>query len=212
MHCVTHFAVEKMPGLETLRKEVKDGAHDHLLLSDLCKLGETEGRYLFPVFGEAEILTPMLKEFEILATAYKNDIFDKAWSIEVRKKGTADLTFEVVMNHIWSPVYEQCKSLLSTIRDKTIQLSEINAHFGHLEEALLEKQVICLNNGFQRCSDKQEGESSWVKSFIDGVHAYKQIKSYHSAAAVFCHLKEKFELTGDFDGAHKLLDVVCFNV
>ena len=199
-----------MPGLESLRVKVLSDAHNELSVCDVCRPGDIDGVYTFPVFKGAEVLTPMLRDFKLLATDYKNDIFDIAWNKEVKnfKKQLSDLTFEVVVNEIWRAVYEQCESLLLKLKDRSVELSVIDERFELYEIAVLEKQVLRLCNGFVEITNEQEGGNDWVKPFIQDIQNYRAIKRYLGAAIVFCDLQEKFGLTGDFEGAARLIKVV----
>ena len=153
---------------------------------------------------ETAPLESMLNGYICLADIYTSDIFDRVWDDQIKDlPAGGTLSVADIRTKLWDPVITKCTELLTTLQQCTITLSVVDEYFYQhryrKEEAMI--SIVNLCNGLSRyqtsCEGKEE-EIQKIRRGVDLMQQYWSLCDYANAAKICLELKEKLELTGDF--------------
>lgn len=172
-------------------------------IKHLCSTDQNE-HILVQFLEEISPVESILNGYTNFAQTHSNEIFDRVWQYKIKnlpKGGTFSLAD--IRTKVWDPVIEKCIEILTTLQQCSMKLSVVDEYFQQYQyrkEALLTSMVnLChgLSKYLRACEGKEE-EIQMVKEGIDLMQQYWSLCNYVSAAKICLELKEKVDLTGDF--------------
>ncbi len=140
-------------------------------------------------------------KFDLMFRKYQNKLFEKIWDDHLKKaqeKPESELTIASIETDIWDPSFHRCRTLLDSLRDKSIKLSEVDQYFKEVPDR--ESQISALYSGVEMCKDnKVIGDGrQWISTAVHLMDQYWSICELAKAAEIVMELKEKLKLSGDF--------------
>ena len=179
-------------------------------IKTLCTT-DKKGNVLFLSCKPALPLESMRSQYKTMAGA-NSEVFQKIW----RKKLTSltkrtistndntDVSFEAVVEHLWEPAFQECKVLIETLNNRTIQLSEVKSYFFEYCEDGNDQNLTCKLVSFyssvEMCINKCRPTECppWLKMTIQLMLKYWKLRHDIQAAEVILEAKEQLKVTGDF--------------
>ena len=187
-------------------------------INTLCKTNKKRN-IEFLSCKPATPLEPMMEVFGIMA-GEDSDIFQKIWrkqlgALSKHVISTTEVSFNTIVEHLWEPAYGECKRLLDSLRDKTMQLSDVKSYFFEYCGDGSSETLTCKLNKFyssvEMCVNKcQPNESPpWLRVVIQLIIQYWKLRHDIQAAEVILEAKEQLKVTGDFRLIKSLATKVC---
>lgn len=137
----------------------------------------------------------------MIARRYQNNIFAKIWKDTLKKASMSvpQLTIQHIVTKIWEPTIAACVELLDSLNDHSIKLSDVDTYFKMSGE--IQEEIHKLYNGVQFCFDKPANISypHWILTAVHLMQQYWALQKTASAASIVLQLREKLNLTGDFN-------------
>lgn len=131
--------------------------------------------------------------------------------ISVRRKERDILDIKDIKTLIWDEAFRECNHLLDTLRDRSIQLAEVDSYFKSIQKDMT-WELRRLNSGVLKCNYPSKTCSSpWIDDVVQHIHHYWTSLTLSKAAAVVIALKTKLCLTGDFKAIETLANQVISN-
>ena len=182
-------------------------------INTLCRISP-DGSCQILCFNSAKPLEPYLEQFIKFSLTYQSDLFNKFWQEKLSEIGQEGgcLTFQQVIDFVWTPVFGTCERLLVDLQSWKIKLLEVDMLFQnrYREQKLLSRDLKNLYSAVSECQEKKENDSGWIKSVIDRIWQYWELCNYHEAAQAFINIKDTLGLTGDFSLVEKVAkQVMC---
>ena len=123
--------------------------HQEYLVKSLCNYDDEV--WDFPLFPEANVITPMLVQFAIMnSEEFTNDIFYYKMQ-QLTKCITQESSLEDVHQSFWVPLFDHCCTVADEIKRETIALSSLSELFGSTESADSEKTIERLLAAVEKC-------------------------------------------------------------
>lgn len=163
----------------------------------------TEDRTSFLSLQSAFPLDEITVKFDIMFRSFSTSLFHEMWQDHMKKAATAvkrrersELTIEDIKTAIWNPAFDESIHLLTSLRDKSIKLAEVDRYFSRIEDRKM--QLMQLHTGVQRACSTKVTSTEWINDAIYCMEQYWSLLNLASAAETVITLKEKLRLTGDF--------------
>lgn len=187
-------------GLEQLKKDIENLSNSgKASINTLCKRDD-DNKVCFIALKAAAPLDTITDKYDIMSRMYPTALFNRRWSSHMTSaaKSKSKLTIQSIRTDIWDPCFQECQTLLHSLRDRTIFLSKVDHYFKGVED--MKKQLRILHTGFRRCAPDQNSTEDIprINSAIDCIEKYWSLCRLAKAAEVVIDLKEKLSLTGDF--------------
>ena len=157
-------------------------------------------------FNKACPLVPFAKSFYVITNRLNSSIFLTIWSDTLNLAMTKNPDFGVQHLHsnVWTPVLQQCQTLLDNLYEQTITLGDIDKHFGRYDTSNLLGQLKLLFHGVNECTNKNL-DDKWIVRPVGKIFNYWQLCGYREAANSFLKLKDVLELSkGDFSDVERI--------
>ncbi len=186
-------------GLEELKTEIRRD-HKDRPIKDLCVI-DKDNKVVFSLLHLALPLEDIPMKFDVMFSKYQSKLFEKIWDDHLkkaRKKSESELTIASIKTDIWDPSFHRCRTLLDSLQDKSIKLSEVDQYFKEVKDR--ERQISALYSGVEMCINwRVIGDGrQWISIAIHLMDRYWSICELAKAAEVVMDLKEKLKLCGNF--------------
>ena len=135
---------------------------------------------------------------EFLCRYQESMILKDLWDSCLEKsslKSASSLTD--IVEFIYIPCKELWEKMSKALKDRSIRLSDVQKKFLQFSDHDLLKELSML------CKDKDE-----TKNLHDQIKNYRKLCECKKGAETMLEFKSKFELSGSFDDAEKIADVV----
>ncbi len=180
-------------------EELKDDIRRDHPIKDFCVTDND--KVIFTLLQSAVPLDNIPIKFDLMFSKYQNKLFEKIWDDHLKKarrKSESELTIASIKTDIWDPSFHRCLTLLKSLQDRSIKLSEVDQNFREVKDR--EHQISALCSGVEMCNDGRETEDGreWISIAVHLMDQYWSICEMAKAAEVVMHLKEKLKLSGDF--------------
>ena len=182
--------------------------YNQVPLRDLCYTEPSDPHKVqFLCFDVAHPLHAILTPFEVLFKTRRSDIFLKIWRSKLKEAERAKetLTFDDVVAKIWNPVFEECCKLLDGIQSRSIKLKEVDKYFRDIEH--ITDHLKNLYYAIEDCRN-QNPDCSWISAAVSHIEQYWSLCKQAKAAKVVLELKQRLDLTGDFEVIEAVADKV----
>ncbi len=184
--------------MEELKTEIRRD-HKDKPIKDLCAIDN--GKVIFTLLQLALPLEDIPTKFDVMFSKYQNKLFEKIWNDHMKKarrKSESELTIASIKTDIWDPSFHRCRTLLDSLRDRSIKLSEVDQYFREVKDR--EHQISALCSGVEMCNDgRVTGDCrQWISTAVDMMDQYWSVCQQAKAAKIVMDLKEKLKLSGDF--------------
>lgn len=190
--------------------ELKSALQLDLKSERMCKLcvSDDSGHLIFPCFSVALPVTPMVESFFLLKQKHPTDIFEQIWSTCLKAAWSEKTlrTLADIVPRVWEPTFSVCEGLLESLKNQTIQLSDVDKYFSHYRGDIkaLSIQLRTLYTGICACRRQSPKDLQWMKDAVDSMKNYWSLSRYCAAAGTLLRLKDKLCLTGDFTDVERL--------
>lgn len=180
----------------------------HANYEDVCvkSLCSTDGdeHSLVQLLEETAPLESMLNGYICLAESHASDVFEQVWHDQIRGLSAGGtLSVADIRTQLWDPVIAKCIELMTTLQQCSITLSVVDEYFHQYryrkEAALINMVNLChgLSKYLTTCEAKQV-EIQKIKEGIARMQQYWSLCDFANAAKICLDLKERLQLTGDF--------------
>ncbi len=186
--------------MEELKNEISKDHRDKPI-KDLCVINNDNDKVISTLLHLALPLEDIPIKFDVLFSKYQNKLFQKIWDDHVKKtqrKSESELTIASIKTDIWDPSFHRCCTLLDSLQDRSIKLSEVDQYFREVKDR--EHQIFALCYGVEMCKDGRvigDGRQ-WIYTAVDMMDQYWSVCQQAKAAEIVMDLKEKLKLSGDF--------------
>lgn len=161
------------------------------------------GPLKFHRFKKAEPLADILSDFYCLSSQFPSDLFQQIWKSKLKEILNAKLalTFSDVVTNLWNPVFTECCQLVDSVRARSIKLGDVDFHFRRMQE----EGSVCehLRNLYQATEVCRHGRPSvqcdWIQTSVNLMEQYWSVREQGKAARIVLELKQKLQLTGNFE-------------
>ena len=160
---------------------------------------------MFLCFEAATPLISIAKAFYTVAFLRGNVLFDDIWkqNMTTASRNNPELTIQSIVSDMWAPTVSDCTSLLDGIKHQSIQLAEIDKHFANNavyrnDESLIKDHIHRLYLGLRPDQMNLDLPSSLL-SAVELIVRYISLSKCSSTALVVLDLREKLQLSGDFE-------------
>ena len=195
-----HKLLIVIAGLEELKTEImKD--HKDRPIKDLCFTENDHDKVIFTLLHLALPLEDIPTKFDFMFSKHQSKLFEKIWDDHLKKtrrKSESELTIASIKTDIWDPSFHRCLTLLDSLRDRSIKLSEVDQYFREVRDR--ERQISALCSGVEMCKDGRvigDGRQ-WISTAVHLMDQYWSMCELAKAAEIVMDLKEKLKLSGDF--------------
>ena len=200
-------------GLKELQSEI-DSDHSSKPINTLCQ--KSGGEVTFLSLRSASPLDFFSEKFDIM-TSTLSSLFQVIWekhmknaANSVKREEREDVTVNDIKILIWDKAFEECDYLLSSLKDRTMKLDEVDGYFRSIKMKELTWQLRRLCSGVHKCVGTYQGDEAWIDSAVQHIKDYWTSLTLSKAAAVVITLKNKLCLTGDFVVVETLANqVIC---
>ncbi len=197
VHVIDTYLMCIIAELKELKTELRKD-HKDKPIKDLCVIDND--KVIFTVLHLALPLEDIPTKFDIMFD-YQSKLFEKIWNDHLKKarrKSDSTLSIESIKTDIWDPSFNRCLTLLDSLRDRSIKLSEVDQYFREVKDR--EHQISSLCSGVEMCKDgRVNGDShQWISTAVDLMDRFWSICELAKAAEIVMDLKEKLKLSGDF--------------
>ena len=185
-------------GLDDLRNEIT-GFNLETPINQLCRREEND--VIFISMVSAKPIDKTARQFDIMYREYSTDIFFSIWKSKVkaaRSQRAAKLAIEDIKLIMWGPTVDEGRSLLESLQDRSIKLTEVDRYFSEIKD--LESQLHRFHGGIMRClgSTEQVKSFKWLKTAVKLIEEYWSLLRLADAADVIIDIKNSLTLSGDF--------------
>ncbi len=168
-------------------------------IRDLCSINN--GKVIFTLLHSALPLEDVPTKFDFMFNKHQSKLFEKIWNHHLkkaRKKSESELTIASIKTDIWDPSFHRCLTLLDSLQNKSIKLSEVDQYFREVKDR--ERQISALCSGVEMCKDgRVTGDGrQWISTAVHLMDKYWSICELARAAEIVIDLKGKLKLSGDF--------------
>ena len=133
-----------------------------------------------------------------------SELFRKIWNEHMKTAATtkqeagSELTIPDIKTEIWEPAFTECKTLLDSLRKRTIQLSTVDRYFKSVDQK--ETMIKSLYAGVEKCMSNRvhDHDTHWIAIAIDLMEKYWPLCELSKEADIVLELKKDLVLTGDF--------------
>ncbi len=187
-------------GLEELKTEMRRDHRDKPI-ENLCVIDSDNDKVIFTLLHSALPLEDIPTKFDVMFSKYQSKLFEKIWEDHVKKtrrKSESELTIASIKTDIWDPSFHRCRTLLDSLRDRSIKLSEVDQYFREVKDK--KHQISALCSGVEMCNNgRVTGDGrQWISRAAHLMDRYWSICELAKAAEIVMDLKEKLKLSGDF--------------
>ncbi len=181
--------------MEELKNEISKDHRDKLI-KDLCFINNDNDKVISTLLHLALPLEDIPTKFDVMFSKYQNKLFEKIWDDHV--KSESELTIASIKTDIWDPSFHRCLTLLDSLRDKSIKLSEVDQYFREVKDR--EHQISALCSGVEMCINRRVfgDDRQWISAAVHLMDRYWSLCELAKAAEIVMDLKEKLKLSGDF--------------
>ena len=179
-------------------------------INTLCKRND-DNEVCFIALKAASPLNMIITKFDIMNRLNSTGLFIRMWNARMKNaKSQSELSIQSIKTDIWDPCFQECQTLLNSLRDKTILLSRVDHYFKGVEN--IKAQLRTLHAGVHLCAPEQASKKdvSDIYSAVDRIEKYWSLCRLATAAETVMDLKEKLVLTGDFSLIETLAMQVCY--
>lgn len=177
--------------------------YEDVAIKSLCSSDGNE-HSLVQLLEETAPLESMLNGYIYLAETHASDIFDRVWHDHIKGlPAGGTLSVADIRTKLWDPVITKCTELLKSLQQCTLTLSVVDEYFfqhRYRKEAAM-MNMVNLCHGLSKYWKNSEAKDVEVRKIREGVYLMQQYWSlcdYANAAKICLELKERLELTGDF--------------
>ncbi len=201
-------------GLKELEKCVGNN-YELCSLQELCTVHDNVS-CIIPFEDYINILS-ILENFKLLFKVHENDFVKYFLKSLVRSltKSKVQVNLQNFVEDIWNPFLKKSCIFIESIRDRSIKLREIDEIESHCTKSdQLENQLLRLFCGLEACHGRSSliADHSWILKPVNQIQTYISLCEQAKAARMVLQIKEKLELTGDFDivehVAHKVSETM----
>ena len=144
------------------------------------------------------------RQFDIMCREYSTGIFFYIWKSKVKAARNivihraAELVIEDIKLTIWDPAINECISLLESLQDRSIKLTDVDCYFSKIND--LESQLRHFHDGIMRClgSAKHVKNFKWLRTAVNLIEEYWSLLRLADAADIIMDIKNSLNLSGDF--------------
>ena len=177
-------------------------AYDDRNINTLCSSDGT-GVLTFHCFESAAALHSIVADFHCMAHVHGNDLFSRFWKsqLNVVVRQANQLQIVDIVTLIWNPTFTKCKTLLDSLRSRTIQLCEVDEYFQQYQSNQsdqLKTLLTSLVKGVNTCLGQPEACTTWIEGVVCTIQEYWSLCKYATAATTFLELRRQLQLSGDF--------------
>ena len=176
-----------------------------LKINTLCTRDESGGVAVV-CFNKACPLLSFAKSFYVMTKRLNSSIFLTIWSDTLNLAMTKfpDLGVQHLHSNVWTPAFQQCRTLLDYLYEQTITLGDVDKHFGRYDGSDLSRELKLLFHGVNECT-KQNLDDNWIHRPVMKILNYQQLCCYRDAANSFLNLKHLLKLSkGDFTDVERI--------
>ena len=190
------------PGLVDLKRQL-EANYDSCPINTLCT-ADGSSRFIYHRFQSAKPLEPIRMPFDFMQRLCQNDLFHRVWSNATRKAARRkdELTIQDIVDEIWRPAFKECEgTILGGMRDGSIKLQAVDSYFRcYANIETIEGHLYGLYKGVELCYGRTPSQTCppWIHEAVDRIHEYWTLSDYAAAAETVLELKDKLNLTGDF--------------
>ena len=172
-------------------------------INSLCSMESTSGPLQFHRFKKAEPLEDILSDFNSLCMQFHSDLFQQIWKSKRKDIMNAkiSLTFSDVVKNLWNPVFTECCQLIDSVKTRSIKLGDVDYHFRHMqEEGSVCEHLRNLHKAVEVCRHgRPPGQTDWIQTSVNLMEQYWSVREQGKAANIVLKLKERLQLTGNFE-------------
>lgn len=154
----------------------------------------------FKCFDLAKPLCSILDHHYFLSDKRHSDLFQQIWKAKLDDSVHAKLflTFGDIATEIWDPVFSECRRLVNSVREKTIELKMVDKYFLPLNDNVFHHlKNLCI--AMEICQGKKTDNFLWIQSSVNLMEQYWALCKQAKAAKIVLLLKDKLKLTGNFE-------------
>ena len=213
--CINHYfslfcISPNRVGLDQLKKEIDMlSSNGDAPINTLCKR-DRGNRITFIALKTASPLNVITNDYDIMSRRYPTRLFIEMWNAHMRTavKSQPQLSIQSIKTDIWDPCFQECQTLLNSLRDRTILLSRVDHYFQGVQD--IKTQLCALHAGVRLCAPEQNNKKDipHICSAVDHIEKYWSLCRLAIAAEIVMDLKEKLVLTGDFSLIESLAEEV----
>ena len=185
---------------------------NRMFINTLCVRNEDDSIQLICYLSAGSLLK-FANEFEVITGArHCSEIFLDVWrkTLRLAVADNPQLSLRDIYASVWQPSVEQCKSLLDSLLDLSMKLSDVDANLEH-HQTHLETQLHLLFKGMAEITMKP-GNPSLIDKAARRVREYWNLRRYQEGADTFLKVKNTLGLTkGDFRLVERLSQQVFLN-
>ena len=155
------------------------------------------------------VASPLLSfawKFYAMDKEVNSSIFLRTWHDEVKKALTRSPKLQIgeIEKEVWIPTFQHCQTLLKTLEDKSIALSEVNELSSSKR---LEDDLKALSQGVRICTQTY-CSYEWIPKIVNCITEYRKLCDYSAAAKFFLYLRDSLQLKGDFEDMGRIYSKV----
>lgn len=202
-------------GLHDLRAEINADYRD-TPINELCI--SVKGEIKFLSMRSAFPLDEISWKFDTMFRNYSTELFHIVWKSHMKAasgiaiKTSTTLVIEDIKTKIWDPAFDECKSLLDSVHDRSIKLVDVDRYFRHIDkrDMLLHR----LHNGVMECLGvvRHKINLEWIHTAVNLMMEYWSLVNLADAARTLMTLKNKLNLSGDFSLIRTIAEEVSAEV
>ncbi len=147
-------------------------------------------------FGLEDSVMEMLEPLGKLKDIH---LFQKLWK-EFGHRAVSELahneqlSFEDVAKDIWIPTLRECRHLYRELKSGSITFSELDDNFGDCY-----RDNESLGQELKGLAKAQGDAHQWISATLEKIQQYHILDQYREGAEVMLQMKDKFNLSGDFE-------------
>ena len=167
---------------------------------EICALYEViDGTEVYATLNiEDKDVMDMLRPFSIMMQDNQTIISFNVWNDHVEKQaGSAKLSLTEIATSVWAPCLVEIQQIIESFHDRSVVVQKIDHYFKDLPLQSLEREVITLVEGCNKCLHMTK-PTSWVMQFVNAVNSYRDACQAQNAAELVLKAKDTLMLTGNF--------------
>ena len=194
-HAIHVLYCTDLSGIQYLLKRNNSGDP----INSLCTT-TPEGKYEIKGFSAAEAVYPYVEKFFIMSSKHPNTLFDSFWLETLSQVGSNNevITFQQVVNLVWTPVWEQCIQLLKDLQTYRMLLTDVDKVITkYSDQEDLINDIALLYQAVNECSSKGIEDFQWIRGVCNCIWHYRNLCNYHDTAKSLLEICNSLGLTGD---------------
>ena len=154
----------------------------------------------------SNLLAPLLKIAPQLSILFQNEIFSQLWNEQIKAARPLDILS--LCQVVWPAVVKRSQWLIDSLHSRELQVYDIEKYLlVYTTFETLHRVLLDLFNKLKHFTNEQQDES-WIKNVVEVILSYESVKQTNRLIKVFCAIRLKLNLTGNFEQVEILANKV----